>query len=326
MDEASPREQSRAQPEVTFSVVVPVFNSAAIVSSLHGRLVAVFEELGEPFELIFVEDAGTDGSWAELASLAERDRRTTAIQLMKNSGQGSATVCGLSRAHGAFIITIDDDLQHPPEEIPRLVDRLTSDPELDVVLGVPREKQHAPGRRVGSWIVDRMNTLMLGKPAGLRYSGFRVMRAGVAAEVSSQRVHQPALGPVLTSITGRIANVEVEHHRRAQGHSGYTPVRLLRQTMSNAIGYSMLPLRLLAGVGMIGIVGSLALAAVFLIRFLTGGTAVPGFTTQALLITALFGFNFFAFGVLGEYVLRILQLSSARPTFTVRHEVRPPPT
>lgn len=305
---------------VACSVVVPVYNSAATLQELYERLAAVLERYGASFEMIFVEDAGTDASWHVLTSLAQLDGRVRAIQLMKNSGQGSATMCGLMRARGSVVVTLDDDLQHPPEEIPRLLAVLDSDPEIDVAIGVPRTKRHSIIRRLGSWLIDRGNSIMLDKPRDLRFTAFRAMRSTVVAELGVQRVIRPALGPMLITVTNRICNIEVDHHPRMVGRSGYTPRQILQQTMSNAIGYSVLPLRILALLGLVGIGASVSLTVFYVVRFVSGGISAPGFATQILLTTTMFGFNFFAFGVLGEYVLRILQLSGDQPAYGIRRE------
>jgi dolichol-phosphate mannosyltransferase/undecaprenyl-phosphate 4-deoxy-4-formamido-L-arabinose transferase len=272
--------------------------------------------LGEPYEIIFVDDCGPDHSWSVLQGLVARDGAVTAIQLMHNSGQSNATLCGISHAAGAIVITMDDDLQHPPEEIPKLIDALRED--VDVVMGVPREKKHHWFRRLGSDTMHRMVCQLLGKDHELRFSSFRLMRRPVVDGLLTLRTLSPALGPMIYSVTARIVNTTVQHAPRTEGQSGYTLSRLLSQSMNNLIGYSMLPLRLLAVVGCIGIFVSIVFATVLLVRYLMGGITVPGWTTLALLLVLLSGFNFFSFAILGEYVLRILQRVNATPQYLVR--------
>jgi dolichol-phosphate mannosyltransferase/undecaprenyl-phosphate 4-deoxy-4-formamido-L-arabinose transferase len=272
--------------------------------------------MGEPYEIIFVDDCGPDHSWSVLQELAARDSAVTSIQLMHNSGQSNATLCGIGHAAGAIVITMDDDLQHPPEEIPRLIAALRAD--VDVVMGVPKEKKHHWFRRLGSDTMHRIICHLLGKDQDLRFSSFRVMRRPVVDGLLTLRTLSPALGPMIYSVTARIVNTTVEHAPRTEGRSGYTFSRLLSQSMSNLIGYSMLPLRLLAVVGCIGIFFSIAFALVLLASYLMGGITVPGWTTLALLLVLLSGFNFFAFAILGEYVLRILQRVNATPQYLIR--------
>lgn len=308
----------RNEPSIAllaYSIVIPVYHSARMLPELHRRLTAVMQGLGEPYEIIFVEDCGRDDSWKVLQALATNDPAVTAIQLMRNSGQSNATLCGLSHAKGRLILTLDDDLQHPPEEIPALIAALGSD--VDVVMGVPKEKQHHWFRRLGSSVMHNINCYLLGKDRTLRFTSFRLMRRAVVEGLLTMRTLSPALGPMINSVTHRIVNTTVQHAPRKEGRSGYTVGRLLAQTMSNLIGYSMLPLRLLAIVGGIGIVLSLGFALILVVHYLKGG-AVPGWTSTVLILVLLSGFNFFAFAILGEYVLRILQRVNATPQYFVR--------
>jgi glycosyltransferase involved in cell wall biosynthesis len=310
--------------DVTYSVVVPVYNSEPTLPLLYDRLVNVMESLGETFEIVFVEDCGTDGSWKTLHALAEKDERVWAIQLLRNFGQAGATMCGLGYSRGQFVITMDDDLQNPPEEIPMLIETLNSDPELDVAIGIPDEKKHALWRRFGSEFVNAMNSLSLKKPRSLRFSGFRVMRRLVVDQLVERNVPKPALGALLYSTTPRIANVIVRHEPRTAGRSGYTLPKIFSLTLSNFLAFSDFPLRFMALVGAVGIIVSLAVGIRIVVRYLQVGIAVPGWMTLALLLVGISGFNFFAFGLIGEYLLRVLQSVQHTPQYVVRQQVGVP--
>lgn len=310
---------SVAQGPLEYSVVVPVYNSAKMLPELHRRLTGALQGLNKPYEIIFVDDCGRDNAWQVLRSIVADDPRVTAIQLMRNSGQSNATLCGLAYARGSTIITMDDDLQHPPEEIPTLLSALRRD--VDVVMGVPKEKKHHWLRRLGSAVMHELNCYLLGKDRHLRFTSFRVMRRPVVDGLLTLRTLSPALGPMINSVTHRILNTTVAHAPRQQGRSGYTLRRLLSQIMGNLVGYSMLPLRLLGVIGAAGIAFSVVFALVLVIRYMTGGITVPGWTTIALLLVLISGFNFFAFAILGEYVLRILQRVNATPQYLVRARV-----
>ena len=305
---------------VGYSVVIPVYNSAAMLSELHERLTSVMQGLDAPYEIIFVEDCGPDDAWGELERLSAFDERVVAVQLMKNSGQSNATLCGLSQAKGNVVFTMDDDLQHPPEELPVLLDALG--PRDDVVMGVPREKKHNIVLRLGSDSIHLVNSYLLGKDRKLRFTSFRALRRPVVDGILQLQTLSPALGPMINSVTKHIANVVVSHSSRKKGRSGYTPSRIFLQTMNNFIGYSVLPLRLLAIMGALGIVVSIVLAITYFSRYIMGGINVPGWTTIALLLVLISGFNFFAFSLLGEYVLRILQRANATPQYIIRQTFR----
>lgn len=307
------------QAPVEYSVVIPVYNSAKMLPELHRRLMGALRGLNKPYEIIFVDDCGRDNAWQVLQDIAADDPCVTAIQLMRNSGQSNATLCGMAYASGSTIITMDDDLQHPPEEIPTLLAALRND--VDVVMGVPKEKKHHWFRRLGSTAMHELNCYLLGKDRHLRFTSFRVMRRPVVEGLLTLRTLSPALGPMINSVTHRILNTTVAHAPRQQGRSGYTLRRLLSQIMSNLVGYSMLPLRLLGVIGAAGIAFSIVFALALVVRYLTGGITVPGWTTIALLLVLISGFNFFAFAILGEYVLRILQRVNATPQYLVRTRV-----
>jgi dolichol-phosphate mannosyltransferase/undecaprenyl-phosphate 4-deoxy-4-formamido-L-arabinose transferase len=303
---------------IIYSIVIPVYNSAKMLRELHQRLVSVMEGINDPFEIIFVEDCGPDQAWKVLEEIVALDPRVTAIQLMRNFGQGSATLCGLAHVQGQFAITLDDDLQNPPEELPYMIEQLRANEELDIIIGVPKKKRHNIIRRLGSDFINRMNSYFLRKDPTLRFTSFRVMRLSVVEALLTQRVPYPAIGPMLISVTRRIANVTVKHDSRKEGRSGYTINRLIKQTLSNFIGYSMLPLRLLAVFGGIGIALSIMLSIFYLLRYLIWGSSVQGWTSLMLVLVALSGFNFFAFAVLGEYIFRIFYLESTTQQYLIR--------
>lgn len=309
-----------------YSVVIPVYNSATILPKLHERLTNVMQSLEKAYEVIFVDDCGPDNSWQVIHSLTAGDPHITGIQLMRNSGQGASTLCGLSHARGEIVITIDDDLQHPPTEIPRLLALLEEDEDLDVIMGVEKEKRHSAIRRFGSSLINQVNSFFLKKDPNLRFTSFRVMRKGVVRGLLEQRTQYPALGPMIVSVTHRIRNELVQHNKRLDGESGYTFSRIVKQTMSNFIGYSMLPLRLLAFTGLFGIAGSLVLALYFLTKYFYYGVSVPGWTTSVMLITILSGFNFLAFSILGEFILRILHAANGMPQYVARQVITSQPS
>jgi dolichol-phosphate mannosyltransferase/undecaprenyl-phosphate 4-deoxy-4-formamido-L-arabinose transferase len=293
-----------------------VYNSEQTLPELHERIVQVMEAMGARFEIVFVEDCSADRSWQVLQAIAGSDERVRAIQL-----QASATMCGLRHSVGQIAITLDDDLQNPPEEIPVLVNALENDPELDVVIGIPGEKQHAFWRNVGSKVVNLINSFAIKKDRSLKFSGFRAMRRIVVDRLVELNVPQPAIGVLLCSITPRITNVTVRHEPRPAGRSGYTIAKILGLTLSNFLTFSAFPLRFLALVGVFGIVASLVYGLVIIVRFFNGGIGVPGWTTIALLLIAMSGFSFFALGLIGEYLLRILQSAQNTPQYVVRQRI-----
>lgn len=314
-------ESWREDDHPDYSIVVPVYRSEQTLEMLHERIVETMEGLKRGFEIIFVEDWGGDGSWGTLETLVTQDCRVRCIQLTRNYGQTSATMCGLRHSRGDFVITLDDDLQHPPEEIPVLVRALEQNPGLDVVVGVPKEKKHALWRKLGSRLLNAIDSYALRKSRSLRFSGFRIMTRQVADALAERNMPQPAIGALLYSITPRIANVEVLHAPRVAGRSGYTFPRAMSLAMDNFLAFSVFPLRLLAVIGLVGIVLVVLLGASVLYRYLAGGIRVQGWTTLTLLLIGVSGFQFFAFGIVGEYLLRILQAVQRAPQYLIRQRI-----
>ena len=304
---------------IKYSVVIPVYGSEKILQNLHSRLSSVMTLLNETYEVIFVDDCGPGNTWEVLQKLAKEDPYVTAIQLLRNSGQSSATLCGMTQTRGEVVVTMDDDLQHSPEEIPKLLAALG--PNVDVVMGVSLEKQHHWFRQLGSHTVHSVNAFLLKRSKDLRFTSFRAIRRPVVDGVLSMKTLNPALGMMINSLTQRIINTIVKHSPRFSGNSGYTLPKLLSLTMNNLIGYSILPLRILGIIGGFGIFISIMLSALLLIRYLAGGVGVPGWTSTTLLLLFLSGFNFFAFSMLGEYLIRILQRVNYTPQYFVRDKV-----
>jgi glycosyltransferase involved in cell wall biosynthesis len=237
---------------ILYSVVVPVYNSAPLVARLYDRLVTVMQPLGT-FELVFVDDCSTDASWAELAKIAGADRRVMALQLARNVGQGGATLYGIEQSNGKIIITLDDDLQHVPEEIPKLLTALDGPDGYDVVFGVPIIRHHPAWRRVGSWTVNLAFSLVLQKPLALRFTGFRALRRHIVPQLLALRWPDPFLSALLFQITPRIGVVHVEHPRSGLASSRYSIGKLARASFGYMGSLSDRERRnLAAGIGIVG--------------------------------------------------------------------------
>lgn len=306
---------------VEISVVIPVYCSAEILPVLYRRLTSVMQDLRRAYEVIFVDDGSRDGSWSVLAGFTGPDPRIKALQMMRNVGQGHATLCGLAVAEGAIVVTLDDDLQHPPEEIPRLLSELETNGELDVILGLPACRRHNSFRNLGSWILNQINSRLLGRSKTQPFSGFRAMRAAVVRQLVQLPCFQSAIGPLIYSVSDRIGSITVKHDRRLRGKSGYTWTRLAAQVLNNLISFSFFPLRVLVFLGAVGMALSLVGGVYFLFHYFSGVIKVPGWTSIILILLWLAGFISFASGIIGEYLVRIYQRVSQGSGFMVRRSL-----
>ena len=306
---------------IVYSVVIPVFNSAESIVKLVNRIISTLNSYGKLFEVILVDDCSNDKSWGLIKNLAKDNKNVKSLQLMKNSGQGNATLAGLKFSSGNFVITIDDDLQHPPEEITKFIDSIEADEDIDVIIGNPKVKNQSSFKTFGNYFNDKLNTLFFGKPKGLRFTGFRIIRRNVVNALLLCNTPYPAIGPMIVNTTSKVKNIEFKHEKRVHGKSNYNRSKLFNQFLSNFIGYSVLPLHMLAIIGLIGVVISTFAGLFFLFQYIFQGISVAGWTTLLLVLLILMGFSFLSFAILGEYLLRVSQVSTKTSRWNVRQVV-----
>lgn len=299
-----------------YSIVVPVYNSADSLPELHARIDKTFQKINGTLELIFVDDASQDNSWEIMESLRAQDPRVKIIRLTKNYGQHNALVCGFSFTEGDFVLTMDDDLQNPPEEIPKLIQAM-EDPNVDVVFGVPTQRAHSFLRNTGSYLYSHFLAKAMGTSA-LRLSNFKLIKKKIVDQLQGIVGPNPIVGPLLLSITDRFVAVPVGHHPRPYGHTTYSKKKLARLFLNGILYNSFLPLKLVWYLGVICLSLSGALGLYYLILYSYGAISVSGFTTVVLLILFFSGINMFAVGILGEYLLRIIQEVRHMPAYTIR--------
>ncbi|MEM4188670.1 MAG: glycosyltransferase family 2 protein, partial [Candidatus Hadarchaeum sp.] len=212
------------------SVVIPVYRGKPTVHTLVQELEEVLKSIGCHGEIILVDDASPDNAWELVKRMCqEHSHLVRGIRLMRNSGQHNAIMCGLRHARGELIITMDDDGQHPPEEIPKLL-KAIEETGADVVYGVPKNRNHAPWRNLGSWIVVTFYKLVF--KTRVTPSAFRIMRRQVVDAILSYDLNYTYIDGLLAWNTDRIAQIEVEHRPRKEGRSGYTFGKLFTLAMN----------------------------------------------------------------------------------------------
>lgn len=299
------------------SIVVPVYDSPDVVALLD-RIDAAFHGRGESYETILVDDASPNPSvWPQLEMLARERAHVVAIQLSRNFGQQAATLCGLRESRGAVAITMDDDLQHDPADIPLLL----AAREHDIVIGQLATKQHHIARRVASRVKNVFDRIVIGTPKGLQLSSFRLLSRTVIDGVLSMRATRPFLPALMFHVSKDAVAVPVTHSRRASGHSGYTVARLLSLFSNLVISNSSILLRAGAYAGFTFAFVSFVLAAIVIYRKLVYGMAVQGWASLFAAVMLVGGLMLIQLGTIGEYLIRIIESGDAKPTYIVRRRV-----
>lgn len=303
------------------SVVVPVYNSEKVLAELVQRLVSVLSNHGLEYEIILVNDGSRDQSWQEINRLCMQPPGKTqgevrGINLMRNYGQHNALLCGVRAARFDRVVTVDDDLQHPPEEIPTLLAKL--DEGYDVVYGTPIRQQHSLWRKLASYFTRLALQSTMGVENARRVSAFRAFRTQV--RIAFERYQSPfvILDVLLAWGTTRFTSIAVQHDARHSGVSNYTFKMLLIHAINMVTGFTVLPLQLASMMGFgFAVFGILVLIYV-IGRYLVQGGSVPGFPFLASIVAIFSGVQLFALGIIGEYLARMHFRIMEKPTYVIR--------
>lgn len=298
------------------SIVVPVYNSAATLPELVRRISSVVAPITQAYEIVLVDDGSKDASWEMLQSLqAQHDEHLVTIQLMRNYGQHNTLMCGLAAARGRLLVTMDDDLQNPPEEIPKLIRRI-EELGVDLVYGCPSERSHPIWRNVGASLVWHFYRTVFRNP--VTPTSFRIMRRQLAQSVRFYDLNFTYLDGLLAWCTDRIGSVEVEHHAREQGRSGYSVGKLLVLALNLYTNFSLIPLQIVSGIGMATATTGILIGIYYLFLYLTSNIVVPGFASTIIAILILGGGQLLALGVIGEYLGRLHLNVNRKPQYVIR--------
>lgn len=301
---------------VEYSLIIPVYRAEASLHELHQRLSEVMKAVSSSYEIIFVEDCGGDHSWEIIVKLSRLDVRTRGIQLSRNFGQHNALLCGIRAAKGNVIITLDDDLQHPPEEILKLLNKLAKG--FDVVYGTPQKEQHGFLRNFASWITKIALQGTMGVKIARNVGAFRAFRAHLRTAFNDYQGSFVSVDVLLTWGTKRFAAVPVVHNSRRAGKSNYTFRALVTHALNMMTGFSVLPLQLASLIGFVFTLFGLAVLMYVLGRYFIQGERMPGFPFLASIIAIFSGAQLFALGIIGEYLARVHFRIMEKPPYVIR--------
>jgi undecaprenyl-phosphate 4-deoxy-4-formamido-L-arabinose transferase len=300
----------------SLSVVVPVYNSEGSLRLLVERLEPVLARLACEYELILVNDGSRDGSWSVVRDLARAHTWIRGFDLMRNYGQHNALLCGIRAAHGTVVVTMDDDLQHPPEEIEKLLEALSRGP--DVVYGTPASENHGFLRDLASQATKLALQKSIGAETARKVSAFRAFRTSLRAAFADYRNQYVSLDVLLTWATTRFTSVVVRHDPRTIGQSHYTLRKLVTHALNMVTGFSTVPLQVASVVGFACTLLGMAILMYVLWTKFVHGSPVQGFTFLASMVAIFSGAQLFALGVVGEYLARMHFRMMDQPCYAVR--------
>jgi len=313
----------KSRKGLSISVVVPIYRSAELMNLLYERCAHQLDLLTDDWELVLVDDGSPDGSWDVACSLRDRDSRVKVVRLAYNHGQQHATLCGLGYARKDYVVTIDDDLQCFPEDLPLFIDMLDSGKHVVIGRILPGAKQHDWWRNLGSRVNQRLAAKVIGKPKELSLSSYRAMTKQVVERLIAYKGAHPHIAALLLKSVPLtyICNVNIRHANRADGSvSSYSLPRLIRTLSYLLINHSYLPLRFMIGWGVAISIASLAFALGVLVRSLFFSYVSTGWASLAILITFLSGNILLSLGVVGEYLGRLVEEASKITQFSVFDE------
>ena len=295
-----------------YSIVIPVYRSEQIIEKTITRIIDISVLKDFNIELVLVNDGSPDNSWSIIETAAQNDSRIKAINLLKNYGQHTAVYCGIKESMGDFIITMDDDLQNPPEELHHLIEKIHEG--YDLVFAEFNQKMHAGFRKLGTRLVSYLNNKIFGKPKDLKLTNFRIFTRATANRLIAYKTNYPYIPGLLLMSASKMANVKTEHHAREIGSSNYTLMRILKLMARLLFNYSSYPLKMVSGAGIFISVMSFFAGLFFIAKSVFLGVDVEGWTTIVALLSFLCGFILIMLGIMGEYLARIMnQLASSEP-------------
>jgi glycosyltransferase involved in cell wall biosynthesis len=311
-------------PPFGYSVVVPAYNSADSLPDLATRLELVLRSLGASFELIIVNDGSRDGTWSTVKELASRYPWVRGMCCMRNYGQHNALLAGIRAAQYSLVITMDDDLQHPPEHVPRLIEALTDD--LDVVYAPPEREQHGFLRDIASVITKLALASAMGAEHARHTSAWRIFRTEIRDAFSECHSSMVSIDVLLTWGTSRFGHVALPHSARPMGASTYTFSKLVSHALNMITGFSTAPLQVASIAGFAFTIFGMATLVYVLINYVLNGRVVAGFAFLASMIAIFSGVQMFSLGMIGEYLARMHYRIMRKPTYVILHDTTLPLT
>ncbi len=300
---------------VEISLVIPVYNEADILPDLVSRLNAVCSGLGKTYEIIFVDDGSDDDSFEILKKLKQQDPHLRLLKFTRNFGQQAAVLAGFRLCLGDIVVQLDSDLQHPPEEIPKLLAAFTD--EVDLVTTHPKQRRDDLLRTLGSRYLHGFGQLLFGREFKLNLSSFRAMRRSVIEKVETCRDRSRYMAVLMSWMGVPSVEIQVEHHIRQKGHTKYSILNLVQLTWDLITGYSNFPLRMVTYMGLFGAMMGFGVMLFLLFQRIVQGVLIEGFIVLSAVFAFFAGIQLLSIGFLGEYLGRVHMQLQNRPDYII---------
>lgn len=306
------------------SFLVPVYNSKDTIASVVRRIAAAVQALETPldFEIVLVDDGSRDGVYTVCRQLAVELPYVRPFRLARNFGQANALMAGLNQITGDYVVCLDDDLQTPPEEFPKLYHTMQSG-GFDVVYGYYEQKKHSAFRNFGTALNEQMQTFILNKPCNIHTSSYFIARRYVVDVVKRYDKPFPYLPGLFLLVTGSVASIPIRHAARHAGRSGYGLVKLVQLWMNGFTNFSVRPLRIASFAGAVIALCAFVMTAVLFILKLSGQDIQVGWTSTIVIMLFIGGVQLLSVGILGEYIGRIYLSVNQTPQYVIKPQ---PPT
>jgi len=307
------------KPNSSLSIVIPVYNSEKILAKIVKEILDICRSRHYNFEVILVDDSSQDGSWQKAKELAKCFEEVKAHRLARNYGQSLANLWGFKQSKNDYIITMDDDGQNPPSEIPKLFEK--AEEGHDLVIGKPISKQHGLLRNLGSRLVTNIAKSIYKTKEPLILSNYRCIHKSVIEKICNERNANPYLPALILKYSTQRTNINVSHKKRRSGQSNYSLLKLASLVANLLFGHSVLPLRIAIAVGFTFSLLTALVGVALVAHYLINQSNVPGWTSVMVFMAGFCSIVVLILSTIGEYIIRILQEVTGSRAIYTREEV-----
>ena len=302
-----------------YSVIIPVYKSENILTE---TLISTVNSLNKHklnYEIILVDDNSPDKVWQIIKDFSKNNKKITGLRFIKNFGQHTAILCGFEHAKGDYIITMDDDMQNPPSEIIKLINKAHEG--YDLVFGKYKEKRHALYRKIGTKLVGYLNKKIFQKPENISLTNFRIIHKSIIDRLLSYKTVYPYIPGLVLMFATNIANTEVVHMPRKNGKSNYSFFKIIQLISRILFNYSTFPLKFIIAIGFIIASISFSVSVFFIVRSFFTKAVVPGWTSIVVILSFFQGISLLILGMLGEYIGRLVIQQSKGKSYHLKDSV-----